>query len=58
MYLPLSNDAILCHWHYYVPNFKFQLPLQLLPSLLQLTEIWEILANHFKLLQPPPSIKN
>ena len=26
LYLPLSNDAILCQCHYYVPNFKFLAP--------------------------------
>ena len=26
LYLPLSSDAILCQWHYYIPNFKFLAP--------------------------------
>ena len=23
LYLPLLNDAILCQWHYHIPDFKF-----------------------------------
>ena len=39
MYLPLSNDTMLCQWHYYIPSFKFK---------------WNFEnVNHFKLLRPP-----
>ena len=40
LYLPLSNDAILCQWHYYILNLKFLAPPQLLHP--QLTKIWEV----------------
>ena len=23
LYLPLSNHAVFCQWHYYIPSFKF-----------------------------------
>ena len=42
LYLPLSNDAILCQWHYYILNLKFLAPPQLLPPHPQLTKIWEV----------------
>ena len=53
LYLPLSNDAILCQWHYYVPNFKFLAS----PSTITTSPPinWNLgNANHFKLLQPSP----
>ena len=53
-------NAILCPWHYYIPNFRFlasppsPLPPELLPPLPELTEIWEMLTiNYYK--PPPPN---
>ena len=46
-YLPLPNDAILCQWHYYIPNFKF-LTLPTLPTPFPIK--WNFgNAKHFKL---------
>ena len=53
MCLPLSSDAILWQWHYYVPNFKFLAPP---PTIATTPSIKLNLENakHFKILQPPP----
>ena len=57
LYLPISNDAMLSQWYYYVPSFKFLAAPQLLPSLPQLTQIWEMLtiSNY---CTPHPPIPN
>ena len=51
LYLPLSNDAIFCQWHYYMPHFKFWAS----PPP-QLGEIWDMLtiSNYYHL--PLPTI--
>ena len=53
LYLPLSNDVILCQRNYYIPNFKFLAspPSQLLPSLTIKGNLGN--ANRFKLLHTP-----
>ena len=53
LYLPLSNDVILCQWNYYIPDFKFLASpsSQLLPSLTINGNLGN--ANRFKLLHTP-----
>ena len=53
LHLPLSNEAILCQWNYYISNFKFLAspPSQLLPSISIKGNLGN--ANRFKLLHTP-----
>ena len=60
LYLPLLNDAILCQWHYYIPNFKFlappstPLPPRTITTTPSINWNWEmlIISNYYK---PPVS---
>ena len=40
LHLPLSNDAILWQWHYYIPYFKFLAPPSTITTTHPITEIW------------------
>ena len=56
LYLPLSNHAVFCQWHYYIPSFKFldtTPPSQPLPNTNRLSEIWSPQPPH-PAPSPPP----
>ena len=48
MYSSLSNHAILCQWHYFIPKFK------VLASTPHKWNLWNV--NHLKLLKYPPKL--